>query len=105
MWSGSRNTNIEPKAPSGRPKCPDWLDNEAQAAWEWLVPKLEQLGVLTTVDYPALVTRANETAERLLRESRVKRAALEPLEAIVGAFCVGLAREPYLVDRYLPPLN
>jgi len=44
----------EVKAPSGRPACPRWLDKDAKAAWKYIVPILEGMGVLTRADVNAL---------------------------------------------------
>lgn len=53
---GKRKKNkAEPKPQSGAPACPAWLDDEAQAEWQRIVPELEQLEVLTKVDRAALV--------------------------------------------------
>lgn len=43
----------EPK-PSGKPRCPDWIDPEAKTAWRQLVPQLEVMKVLTRIDGNAL---------------------------------------------------
>ncbi|HEX5690519.1 MAG TPA: phage terminase small subunit P27 family, partial [Roseiflexaceae bacterium] len=40
--------------PEGEPDCPDWLDEEAKAAWTQLSPLLKPMGVLTKVDGNAL---------------------------------------------------
>ena len=44
----------EVRAPVGRPDCPDWLDETAQAMWNHLIPLLEGMGVLTRIDGNAL---------------------------------------------------
>ena len=44
----------ETKGSAGTPDRPDWLDDEAKAAWEEVVPMLEGMGVLTRVDGHAL---------------------------------------------------
>lgn len=44
----------EVKPPTGAPLCPDWLDADSKAAWAQLVPTLELMGILTTVDSNAL---------------------------------------------------
>lgn len=49
-----RREELEVKGPEGIPACPDWLDDDAQAAWEQLVPMLETMGVLTRIDGNAL---------------------------------------------------
>ena len=40
--------------PEGLPECPDWIDEEAKAAWAHLVPMLQAMGVLTRIDDMAL---------------------------------------------------
>ena len=44
----------EIKYPSGAPDMPNWLDDDAKAAWEQLVPQLEAMGVLCKIDGNAL---------------------------------------------------
>jgi len=45
----------EPQPPSGRPRCPAFIDSYAKSAWKQLIPQLEEMGVLTLVDRNALV--------------------------------------------------
>ena len=52
-WRANAN-KAEPMPKAGRPECPDWLDESAQAAWEQLAPQLEDMGVLTVIDGQAL---------------------------------------------------
>lgn len=40
--------------PEGAPDCPDWLDEEAKAAWGRLIPMLQAMGVLSRIDGGAL---------------------------------------------------
>ena len=49
-----RRSELEAKGPPGTPDCPDWLDADAKAKWFQLVPRLEQMGVLTLVDEGAV---------------------------------------------------
>jgi P27 family predicted phage terminase small subunit len=44
----------EPKPPAGKPEPPTWLDSDARAAWDCIVPMLEKTGVLTRIDGNAL---------------------------------------------------
>ena len=46
----------EPKPTLGAPGCPTWLSIEAKAEWRRVVPKLDELGMLTKVDRAALAT-------------------------------------------------
>jgi P27 family predicted phage terminase small subunit len=47
------NTN-EPRPPAEAPEAPQWLDTEALAEWNRVVPSLDALGLLTAVDRAAL---------------------------------------------------
>jgi len=48
---GKRPLNkAEPRPARRRPRRPDWLEGEAQAAWDELIPMLDAMGVLTEVD-------------------------------------------------------
>ncbi len=49
-----RREQDEVQGPPGHPRCPRWLDPEAQATWRHLVPLLGQMGVLTRIDGLAL---------------------------------------------------
>jgi len=44
----------EVKGPEGLADKPDWLDEMGQKAWDFLVPLLQQMGVLTRIDANAL---------------------------------------------------
>jgi len=45
----------EPIPPSGRPRCPTFIDDHAKQAWKQLIPQLEQMGVLSKIDKNALI--------------------------------------------------
>ena len=45
----------EPIPPSGRPRCPSFVDDYAKQAWKQLIPQLEEMGVLAKIDRTALV--------------------------------------------------
>lgn len=60
-------------------------------------------GRFTTIDYDALVARVHEAASRLASANAGRRAEIEPLADIIGQFCVGLARDPHHVHRYVQP--
>ena len=48
---GKRPMNhAEPMPSKGAPVCPDWLKGDALAEWKRIVPELDRLGVLTSVD-------------------------------------------------------
>lgn len=44
----------EPKPTTGAPACPDWMPAEGRAQWERVVPELDRLKMLTTVDSAVL---------------------------------------------------
>ena len=44
----------EVSGPAGLPDAPDWLDDDARAVWDQLVPLLRQMNVLTKIDGHAL---------------------------------------------------
>src|SRR6266404_4941253 len=44
----------EARGPVGRPDPPDWLDTDAKAMWDQLLPHLENMGVLSPIDGNAL---------------------------------------------------
>lgn len=46
----------EPKPRPVAPKCPDWLDLIGKREWRRIVPELDRLGLLTTVDMAALAS-------------------------------------------------
>jgi guanine deaminase len=58
---------------------------------------------LLTVDFDALVTRAQAAADRQRASSAERRRAFDAVEPLLGAFCIGLARQPFHVHRYLEP--
>ena len=56
---GHRPLNkFEPQPDSAAPKCPDWLNRDAKAAWRKLVKILHPIGLLTTADGDALAMYA-----------------------------------------------
>ncbi len=52
-WRAKRNKK-EPQPEPSRADCPEWLDGDAKACWDRLVPQLETMGVLTRIDENAL---------------------------------------------------
>lgn len=71
---GKRPLNAqEPKPTLGVPACPKWLDDEAVAEWERIVPELERLGMLATIDRAELAAYCQSWSEyvaatKLVRE-------------------------------------
>ena len=49
-----RREASEVQGPAGTPDPPDWLDDQARATWDHLLPMLEGMGVLTRIDGNAL---------------------------------------------------
>ncbi len=43
----------EPQPPKDAPRCPAWLSPEAKREWRRMAPKLERMGVLTSIDVDA----------------------------------------------------
>jgi 5-methylthioadenosine/S-adenosylhomocysteine deaminase len=58
---------------------------------------------ILTVDEAALRKQAETTAARLREQNAPALATARALEQFVGAFCIGLAREPYPITRVFPP--
>jgi guanine deaminase len=54
-----------------------------------------------TVDTDRLRREAESAVERLRRDNEPARALVAAAEKVVGAFCLGLTREPYPVDRHV----
>lgn len=44
----------ELQPPEGQPECPNWLDEEANSAWQQLLPLLTAMNVLSKIDGNAL---------------------------------------------------
>ena len=54
-----------------------------------------------TVDTAGLRRDVEAAVERLRSVNQPARAVAEAAEQVVGAFCLGLTREPYPVDRFV----
>lgn len=58
MLEGNRSkrplNRFEPQPAGTMPKCPDWLDREAKAAWRRTAKVLHPIGLLTEADADAL---------------------------------------------------
>ena len=46
----AKTRKSEPKPENGQPICPRWLCAEAKSAWKQIIPKLDAMGVLATID-------------------------------------------------------
>lgn len=49
-----RQNQHEPEAPADTPTCPTWLDAIGKAEWKFIVGKLQQMNLQTSVDRPLL---------------------------------------------------
>ena len=58
-------------------------------------------GRVLTVDLVALRAEVERAMDRLQAATAEGRDLAARLEPIVGSFCVGLARKPYHVHRYI----
>jgi len=63
----------EPIALQGLPLPPDWLDAEAKAEWERVIPDLAEMGVLSRADRPALAAYCTAWSRWVEAEAMVKR--------------------------------
>lgn len=50
---GNRPLNTNEPRPTGKPVCPDWLEDEAKAEWDRMSTALENMGMLTDMDMVA----------------------------------------------------
>lgn len=61
---GKRKRNPREPAPAhGRPDCPGWLSDKAQAEWRLVVPQLEAAGLLAKIDRAALICYCQAVAD------------------------------------------
>lgn len=71
---GTRRDRVnerEPVAPPGRPEAPGFLDAVAVAEWERIVPQLEAIGVLSTVDGAALALYCQSFSRMVAAEEKI----------------------------------
>lgn len=54
--SGGRKVNTGPAFARSAPEVPGWLPSEAQAEWGRVVPELDRLGLLKSIDGAALTS-------------------------------------------------
>lgn len=59
---GKRRIAEPPKAPPSKPRCPSWLSTYAKTEWRRVVPVLDDLGLLTTVDRSTLAAYCEAVA-------------------------------------------
>ncbi|HEX5106418.1 MAG TPA: phage terminase small subunit P27 family [Pirellulaceae bacterium] len=63
----------EPVALQGLPAPPQWLDAEAKAEWERIIPDLAEMGVLSRADRPALAAYCTAWSRWVEAEGMVKK--------------------------------
>jgi P27 family predicted phage terminase small subunit len=63
----------EPSAPPGIPECPAWLDEEAKAEWERVIPELQEMGLLSSADRAALAAYCTAWSRWVEAEAQVKK--------------------------------
>ena len=59
----ARARKDEPRPPEGEPVMPEWLEGEARAEWERLIPLLGSMGVLSRIDGSALAALCQSWGE------------------------------------------
>lgn len=67
-----RRLKLPPKAPA----APTWLDREAKAEWNRVVPSLERMGVLATVDRAVLATYCSAWSEFVKAQAALRKDGL-----------------------------
>ena len=71
----------EVKGPSGKPRCPEYLDKSGKIAWRKLVPMLESMGVLSRIDENALARYCQLWSRwRTAEEFITKHGVMYPLK-------------------------
>ena len=86
---GKRKLNDrEPQPGPGRPEMPPGLSRIARQEWKQIVPRLEQMGVLTTVDGKALAAYCSTYAQWMQAEKNIAKYGL--VTAIVDPDGTGL---------------
>lgn len=75
ILGGCRPDRINAEAPKagGKPERPDWLEGAAVEAWDKLVPQLEAMGVLGSIDSLSLAVLVKTYADWLDAECAVKQ--------------------------------
>lgn len=103
---GRRKLNeSEPQPQRKRPRCPEWLDEQARKKWDKLAPELDRLGLLTVVDGDTLAAYCQAWAEfaistkTLAEEGRVCRFPVVVKEKKVHE--VNGQREEVLQDKII----
>lgn len=85
---GKRPMNPHEIQPAtGAPPCPAWLVGDALDEWKRIVPELDRLGVLTSVDHSVLVAHCvtyGEIVSTVKSGAPLKAALLAQLRATAG---------------------
>lgn len=81
--SGSGAPSVQSTIVKSAPSMPTWLDREGRAEWRRVVPELERLGVIATVDRAVLglycdVWSKAAQARLLLRDGLIHEGARGP---------------------------
>jgi len=63
----------EPLMLQGLPEPPEWLDAEARAEWDRIVPELAEMGLLSRADRPALTAYCTAWSRWVEAEAMVKK--------------------------------
>lgn len=66
----------EPRPDPVAPECPDWLHKWAKEMWAWIVPQLEQMGVIGRCDLTILVALCQSWARWRQAEETLDREGL-----------------------------
>lgn len=76
-----RRQTREVKPPDEPPACPDWLDDDARAAWAEVSPMLMYMGILSRIDGNALARYCHLWARWRRAEQFIKdRGEMYPLK-------------------------
>ncbi len=82
---GKRAYNTQEIEPTlGAPACPAWLTGHAREEWNRIVPELDRLGVLTTVDNSVLIGHCatyGEIADTVEAKQPLKSSLLGQMRA------------------------
>lgn len=73
---GKRPVKLPPKAPPEKPRCPAWLSDYAKLEWKRVVPVLDRLGLLTSVDRATLSAYCEAVATFKAAVEAVKREGI-----------------------------
>src|SRR5947209_4306168 len=71
---GKRPLNAnEPKPTPGAPKCPKHLQGEARKEWRRIVPELDKMGLMTSVDLVAMACYCESWATYLTALAKIEQ--------------------------------